>query len=84
MNLERFPRVDLCHAPTPLEFMPRLTQHLGGPQLWIKRDDCTGMALGGNKARKLEFLLGDALQHGSRWARFNQTMSAKLPLQLRG
>lgn len=65
MNLERFPRVDLCHAPTPLEFMPRLTQHLGGPQLWIKRDDCTGMALGGNKARKLAFLLGDALQHGA-------------------
>ena len=65
MNLDRFPRVELCHAPTPLEFMPRLTQHLGGPQIWIKRDDCTGMALGGNKARKLEFLLGDALQQGA-------------------
>jgi L-cysteate sulfo-lyase len=65
MNLDRFPRIDLCHAPTPLEFMPRLTQHLGGPQIWIKRDDCTGMALGGNKARKLEFLMGDALQQGA-------------------
>ena len=65
MNLDRFPRIELCHAPTPLEFMPRLTQHLGGPQIWIKRDDCTGMALGGNKARKLEFLLGDALQQGA-------------------
>ena len=62
MNLDRFPRIDLCHAPTPLEFMPRLTQHLGGPQIWIKRDDCTGMALGGNKARKLEFLLGECAQ----------------------
>jgi L-cysteate sulfo-lyase len=65
MNLDRFPRINLCHAPTPLEFMPRLTQHLGGPQIWVKRDDCTGMALGGNKARKLEFLLGEALQQGA-------------------
>ena len=65
MNLDRFPRIDLCHVPTPLEFMPRLTQHLGGPQIWIKRDDCTGMALGGNKARKLEFLLGEALKQGA-------------------
>lgn len=65
MNLDRFPRIGLCHVPTPLEFMPRLTQHLGGPQIWIKRDDCTGMALGGNKARKLEFLLGEALQQGA-------------------
>src|SRR5438445_6721249 len=38
MHLARFPRVKLCHAPTPLEFMPNLTKHLGGPQLWIKRD----------------------------------------------
>jgi len=65
MNLDRFPRIDLCHVPTPLEFMPRLTQHLGGPQIWIKRDDCTGMALGGNKTRKLEFLLGEALKQGA-------------------
>lgn len=65
MNLERFARIDLCHGPTPLEFMPRLTRHLGGARLWIKRDDCTGMALGGNKARKLEFLLGEALQQGA-------------------
>jgi branched-chain amino acid transport system permease protein len=65
LNLERFARIDLCHAPTPLEFMPRLTEHLGGPRLWVKRDDCTGTALGGNKARKLEFLLGEALQQGA-------------------
>lgn len=65
MHLARFPRVKLCHAPTPLEFMPNLTRELGGPQLWIKRDDCTGVATGGNKNRKLEFLIGDALAHGA-------------------
>ncbi len=65
MHLARFPRVKLCHAPTPLEFMPRLTAHLGGPQLWIKRDDATGLATGGNKNRKLEFLLGEALAQGA-------------------
>ena len=65
MHLARFPRVKLCHAPTPLEFMPRLTAHLGGPQLWIKRDDATGLATGGNKNRKLEFLLGEALAEGA-------------------
>jgi L-cysteate sulfo-lyase len=65
MHLSRFPRVKLCHAPTPLEFMPNLTRELDGPQLWIKRDDCTGVATGGNKNRKLEFLLGDALAQGA-------------------
>jgi L-cysteate sulfo-lyase len=65
MHLSRFPRVKICHAPTPLEFMPNLTKHLGGPQLWIKRDDCTGVATGGNKNRKLEFLMGEALAQGA-------------------
>ncbi len=65
MHLARFPRVKLCHAPTPLEFMPNLTRELGGPQLWIKRDDCTGVATGGNKNRKLEYLMGDALAQGA-------------------
>jgi L-cysteate sulfo-lyase len=65
MHLARFPRVKICHAPTPLEFMPNLTKTLGGPQLWIKRDDCTGVATGGNKNRKLEFLLGEALAQGA-------------------
>ena len=65
MHLARFPRIKICHAPTPLEFMPNLTKHLGGPQLWIKRDDCTGVATGGNKNRKLEFLLGEALAQGA-------------------
>ena len=61
MKLARFPRVRLTHAPTPLEPMPRLSAALGGPKLWIKRDDCTGLATGGNKTRKLEYLMGEAL-----------------------
>ena len=61
LDLNRFPRVALCHQPTPLEPMLRMSKYLGGPTLWIKRDDCTGLATGGNKARKLEFLLGEAL-----------------------
>ncbi|THF65183.1 D-cysteate sulfo-lyase [Pseudothauera rhizosphaerae] len=65
MHLARFPRVRLVHAPTPLEPLPRLTELLGGPRLYIKRDDCTGLATGGNKTRKLEFLLGDALARGA-------------------
>src|SRR6185369_9125762 len=60
-RLSRLPRVNLAHLPTPIEKMERLTSHLGGPTLWIKRDDCTGLGLGGNKVRKLEFLLADAL-----------------------
>ncbi len=65
LNLDRFARVNLCHQPTPIESMPRLSEHLGGPTLWIKRDDCTGLATGGNKTRKLEFLMGAALQQGA-------------------
>jgi len=60
MHLARFPRVRLAHLPTPLEPAPRLSDVLG-VDLWIKRDDCTGLAGGGNKTRKLEFLLGAAL-----------------------
>lgn len=65
MHLARFPRVHLVQAPTPLEPLPRLSAHLGGPTLWIKRDDCTGLATGGNKTRKLEFLVGEALAQGA-------------------
>ena len=65
MLLSRFPRVPLAHLPTPLEFLPRLTKHLGGPKIWVKRDDCTGLATGGNKTRKLEFLMGEALAQGA-------------------
>ena len=65
MLLSRFPRVHLAHRNTPLEFLPRLTKQLGGPNIYVKRDDCTGLASGGNKTRKLEFLMADALQLGA-------------------
>ena len=65
MHLACFPRVRFAHLPTPLEPMPNLTRLLGGPQLYVKRDDCTGLATGGNKTRKLEFLIGDALAQGA-------------------
>ena len=65
MHLARFPRVRLGHLPTPLEAMPNLTKLFGGPQLYIKRDDCTGLSSGGNKTRKLEFLMADALEKGA-------------------
>lgn len=65
MNLARFPRVKFCTAPTPLERMERLSKALGGPDIWMKRDDLTGMGLGGNKVRKLEYLVGDALAQGA-------------------
>ena len=62
MKLSTFPRIRITHGPTPLEFMPRLTEALAGPNLYIKRDDCTGLGTGGNKTRKLEFLMADALE----------------------
>ncbi|MDJ0628335.1 MAG: D-cysteine desulfhydrase [Rhodobacter sp.] len=62
IDFGRFPRTNLCHRPTPIEAMPRLTELLGGPRLFIKRDDCTGLATGGNKTRKLEFLVGEAMR----------------------
>jgi len=65
MNLARFPRIRLGHLPTPLEPLKRLSAHLGGPNLWIKRDDCTGLSTGGNKTRKLEFLFADAIAQGA-------------------
>jgi L-cysteate sulfo-lyase len=61
MLTEKLSRVSIAHLPTPLEPLPRLTAQLDGPELWIKRDDQTGLATGGNKARKLEFLAADAL-----------------------
>ena len=65
MLLSDFPRVSLAHLPTPLEHMPRLSKHLGGPEIYVKRDDCTGLATGGNKTRKLEFAMGEALAEGA-------------------
>ena len=68
MDLTRFPRLRLGHFPTPLEHLPRLSAALGGPEIWIKRDDCTGLSTGGNKTRKLEYLMAEAKaqQAGSR------------------
>lgn len=58
--LDALPRVSLGHLPTPLEPLTRLSKELGGPNIWVKRDDCTGLATGGNKTRKLEYLLAEA------------------------
>jgi L-cysteate sulfo-lyase len=65
MHLSRFPRVFLAHLPTPLERLDRLSRELGGPEIWIKRDDCTGLSTGGNKTRKLEFLMAEAQAMGA-------------------
>jgi D-cysteine desulfhydrase len=65
MLTDQLPRVRLGHLPTPLEEMPRLSRALGGPRLLVKRDDQTGLATGGNKTRKLEFTVGEALRQGA-------------------
>ena len=65
MDLARFPRISLAHLPTPIEPLPRLSAALGGPEIWIKRDDCTGLSTGGNKTRKLEFLMAEAMAGGA-------------------
>ena len=65
MQLARFARARFCHLPTALEPLPRLTAHLGGPQILVKRDDATGLGFGGNKTRKLEFLIGAAFAEGA-------------------
>ena len=65
MHLARYPRRFIAHLPTPLERLDRLTAELGGPEIWIKRDDCTGLSTGGNKTRKLEFLMAEAELQGA-------------------
>lgn len=65
MHLARYPRHFLAHLPTPLERLDRLTRELNGPEIWIKRDDCTGLSTGGNKTRKLEFLMAEAELQGA-------------------
>ncbi len=65
MSLARFPRRRYTEGATAIEPMPRLSAHLGGPALWIKRDDLLGLTGGGNKTRKLEFLVADALAQGA-------------------
>ena len=63
--MKNLPRLKIAHLPTPVEELPRLSAHLGGPRLLVKRDDQTGLALGGNKTRKLEFLLAEAQAQGA-------------------
>lgn len=63
--IDQFPRVKLAYLPTPLEEMKQLSNYLRGPRLWIKRDDLTGLVFGGNKVRKLEFVMADALEKGA-------------------
>ncbi len=87
-----FPRVDLAHLPTALDEMPALAAELGGPRLFVKREDLTGLAFGGNKARKLEFILADAVEKESdsvltwagvqsNWARMTAAGARNLGLQ---
>jgi D-cysteine desulfhydrase/L-cysteate sulfo-lyase len=64
-RLAKLPRLNMAQLPTPLEEAPRLSQLLGGPRIFFKRDDLTGVGLGGNKVRKLEFIIGRALQEGA-------------------
>ncbi|WP_339721219.1 D-cysteine desulfhydrase family protein [uncultured Paraglaciecola sp.] len=64
MHLDQFPKTSLGFFPTPLVELHRLSQALGGPKIFMKRDDLTGLALGGNKTRKLEYILADALKQG--------------------
>ena len=64
-RMRRQPRVRLGCFPTPLHDLPRFSQTLGGPAVWIKREDLAGLALGGNKVRMLEFLLGQATSQGA-------------------
>jgi len=61
--LEKFERIKLGHFPTPIEHLKNISKYLGGPNIFIKRDDCTGLATGGNKTRKLEFLIPDAIKN---------------------
>lgn len=64
-SLARFPSAGLARLPTPLEPLKRLSKHLDGPRIWVKRDDCTGLGLGGNKLRKLELVVREALDEGA-------------------
>src|SRR5690242_3009012 len=65
MLTDHLPRRRLGYLPTPLHELPRLTRALGGPRILVKRDDQTGLATGGNKTRKLEFSVGEALRQGA-------------------
>jgi D-cysteine desulfhydrase family pyridoxal phosphate-dependent enzyme len=64
-KIQAFPRVDLIHLPTPIQKLENLSKELGGPDIYMKRDDLTGLAFGGNKSRKLEFIIHDVLEKGA-------------------
>ena len=64
-RIDALPRVRLTHLPTPLDFCPRLTEALGGPRIYVKRDDMTGLAFGGNNARQPDFLFANILDKGA-------------------
>jgi D-cysteine desulfhydrase family pyridoxal phosphate-dependent enzyme len=92
-RIAALPRVRLAALPTPLEPLPRLTDALGGPEIWVKRDDLTGLAFGGNKTRQLEFVFADILQRGcdvvvagaytqSNWCRQMTAAAKKLGLDI--
>ena len=92
-RLDALPRVSLAHLPTPLERAPRLSQALGGAEVWIKRDDMTGLCFGGNKTRQLEFVFAEMLRQGcdmlvagaysqSNWCRQMTAAARKLGLDI--
>ena len=64
-KIAQLPQVDIGHFPTPLEGCPRLSEELGGPRIFIKREDCSGLAFGGNKVRQLTFTIGDGVNQGA-------------------
>ena len=64
--MNNIPRLRFAHLPTPIEELPRLSEHWNGPKIFMKRDDQTGLAFGGNKTRKLEFLLAEAREQGAK------------------
>ncbi len=92
-RIDAWPRVHLAHLPTPLEPCPRLGAALGGPKIWLKRDDLTGLAFGGNKTRQLEFVFAEILARGadtvvagaytqSNWCRQMTAAARKLGLEV--
>jgi L-cysteate sulfo-lyase len=64
-KINKIPRIMIGHIPTPLDACPNLTRALGGPKIFMKRDDCTGLAFGGNKTRQLEFIMADVINSGA-------------------
>jgi 1-aminocyclopropane-1-carboxylate deaminase/D-cysteine desulfhydrase-like pyridoxal-dependent ACC family enzyme len=91
--LDAQPRIRLATLPTPLEPLPRLTAALGGPALFVKRDDLTGLAFGGNKTRQLEYVFGDVLRQNpdvlvtganiqSNWSRQAAAAAARLGIPI--